>query len=125
VREEVVDTSVLLAGLVTSDESHFRAMALIEDMDKEESLFHVPSLVVLEFISILSRLVGTEEAREAKGIIDFWVDRGKVKVHHFDLSKMDQAIEIALNRRLHVADAIAIQLAEELGLPLVTMTRKS
>ena len=123
-REEVVDTSVLLAGLVTSDETHFRAMALIEDMDKEELLFHVPSLVVLELVSVLSRIVGVEEAREAKGIIDFWVDRGKLKIHHFDLRKMDDAIEIALNRRLHVADAIAIQLAEELGLPLVTMTRK-
>jgi predicted nucleic acid-binding protein len=124
VREEVVDTSVFLAGLVTSDESHFRAMALIEDMDKEESLFHVPSLVILEMVSVLSRTAGAEEAREAKGIIDFWIDRGKIKVHHFDLKKMDDAVEIALNRRLHVADAIAIQLAEELGLPLVTMTRK-
>ena len=123
-REEVVDTSVLLAGLVTSDEAHFRAMALIEDMDKEESLFHVPSLVVMELVSVLSRVVGVEEAREAKGIIDFWVDRGKLKIHHFDLKKMDEAVEIALNRRLHVADAIAIQLAEELGLPLVTITRK-
>ena len=35
-KEEVVDTSVFLGALVTSDDTHFRAMALVEDMDKEE-----------------------------------------------------------------------------------------
>ncbi|MBT3362892.1 MAG: PIN domain-containing protein [Chloroflexi bacterium] len=124
-REEVVDTSVFLSSLVADDEKHNEAIALMEEMDKEETIFHVPSLVILEIIATLSRLAGVEEAREAKNVIDFWIDRGKIKVHHFDLKQMDEAVEIALNRRLHLADAVVIQLAEERGLPLISMMRKS
>lgn len=123
-REEVVDSSVFLSSLVKNEESHNRATALVEDMDNEEAVFHIPATVLLEVISVISRIASIEEAREAKNIMDFWIEKGKIKVYALDQRRLEEAIEIAVTHKLRGTDAIVTQLSEELNMPLVALAPK-
>ena len=123
-RDEVVDSSVFLASLVSRGEFHHRAVGLVEDMNSGECVFRIPLTVLLEVVSTLSRLVGIEEARDAKSILDFWIDKGKIKVYNLDERRAEAASEIAIKYKVKGSHAIVSQLSEELNIPLVTFTRR-
>ena len=119
-REEVVDSNVFLAALVRGDKFHHRAVEVVEDMDSGQCVFHIPLTVLLEVISTLSRRVGIEEAREAKSILDLWINKGKIRVYSFDQRRAEAASEIATSHKLKGADAITAQLSRELNTSLLT-----
>ena len=122
-REVVVDTALFLSSLVVSDENHAKAFSLIEEMDNEESIFHITLDTYLEVVSIINKIGGAEEAKEIKKIMDFWINAGKIKVYPVDEKRTEMAIDIAIKRKLRGTAALVAQLSEELRLPAVTLSK--
>jgi len=117
--DEVVDASVFVAALVREDESHNEAIKLIEDMVAGHCLFHTSMLVPIEVCEAIFRgTASLVRAYVAGRALDDFIREGKIKPYDLNKGRMDAASEIVIQRKLRGADAVAIQLAEELELPL-------
>ena len=118
-RDEVVDASVFVAALVREGESHNEAIRLIEDMVTGNHLFHISTLVPIEVCQAIFRGTGSAVMAYMTGkTLDDWIREGKIKPYDLDKGRMDAASEIVIRQKLKGAEAVAIQLAEELKLPL-------
>ncbi len=118
--EIVLDTNVFLASLVKKDEFHDDAEAFIEAMDSKEIRAHVSRIVPVEVCGAMGRRIGRKEASEARDILRDWTSEGKIKVYDLTEKRMKDAQEIAISSGIKGMDAIAIQLAYELGVPFKT-----
>ncbi len=124
VKDIVVDTNVFLASLVQRDEFHGDAEAFIEAMDSKEIRAHVSRIVPVEVCGAVGRRTGQREASEARDVLGTWIKEGKIKVYDLTEKRMKDAQEIAIRARIRGMDAIAIQLAYELGVPFKTYDKE-
>lgn len=123
----VVDSNVLVAFLVESEEFHQRSRIIINGLGSGDYEFHLPMLVVVEIAAALNRQLQRNRTAILSGwqkTISDWEKSGKVVLYSLDRVRMDKAVNIARSNRLRGADSVIAALAEELGMPLKTFDRE-
>lgn len=123
----VVDSSVLVASLLDSEEFYSRARQFIQGLESQDYIFHLPMLVVVEVSASINR----RSQRHSQAIqvgwqqnVSDWERDGKLVLYEFDRERMNQAVEIAQRHRLRGADSVIAALADELNMPLKTFDRE-
>jgi predicted nucleic acid-binding protein len=119
----VIDSSVLVAYLLESDEFHQRSRHYIDGLEKGDYTFHLPMLVAVEVMASASR----RPQRNHLAIINAWRQTlldwerdGKVVLYRLNRDRMDRSVNIAQQHRLRGADSVIAGLAEELDILLKT-----
>jgi predicted nucleic acid-binding protein len=123
----VVDSNVLIAYLVESDEFHQRSQNHINGLENGDYTFHLPMLVMVEVVATLNR--SPQKNRLAilnawQQTISDWERSGKVVFYPLDRNRMEFAINFTKQRRLRGADSVIAGLADELGMPLKTFDKE-
>jgi predicted nucleic acid-binding protein len=119
----VVDTNVLVAFFLESDEFHGQAQSYISGLESGDFTFHLSMLVVVEVISAIGRRAQSNKlariARTRQSLTD-WEQYGKLVLYPLDRNRMDNAMYVAERHLLRGADSVIVALAEELDMPLKT-----
>ena len=123
----VLDSSVLVASLLESEEFYARAQQYVNGLENADYTFHLPMLVVVEVAASISRR--SQRNRQAilvawQQSVDDWERDGKILLYPLDRDRMSRALNIAEQRRLRGADSLIVALAEELDIPLRTFDRE-
>jgi predicted nucleic acid-binding protein len=123
----VVDTNVLIAYLVRSEEFHERAQNYIDGLENGEYTFHLPMLVMVEVMATLNRR--SQRNRSAileawQQTVSDWENSGKLVLYPLDRNRMELATSCTKEHRLRGADSIIAALTQELSLPLKTFDRE-
>ena len=116
----VIDSNVFIASLIKSDEFHQKSIEIVEKMQKKEIIFHISMIVPIEVASTIARRVGTKESNESVEIINNWIKEKKIKIYELNKKRMLAAEKCGIIYKLRGMDAIIIQLANELKIPLIT-----
>ncbi len=119
----VVDSNVLVASLLESEEFHLRGQQYISGLENADYTFHLPMLVVVEVAASIVRR--PQRNRQAillawQQNVDDWEQDGKIVLYPLDRDRMRYAISIAELHRFRGADSVIAALAEELAIPLKT-----
>ncbi|HEY0089101.1 MAG TPA: PIN domain-containing protein [Candidatus Lokiarchaeia archaeon] len=119
-KEILADSNVFIASLIESDPFHAKGNELINKMNDKEYMFHISVIVPIEVSCSIARKVGGEEANEAIDIMENWAKESKIKVHILNRKRTKEAEKYGTLFKLKGMDAIIVQLAIELDLPLAT-----
>ena len=119
-KDIIADSNVFIASLIERDPFHAKGVELINKMNDKEYLFHISVIVPIEVSCSIARKVGGEEANEAIDIMENWTKESKIKVHILNRKRMKEAEKYGTLFKLKGMDAIIVQLAIELELPLAT-----
>ena len=123
----VIDTSVIAASFLDSEEFHERARAHIDALENGDFTFHLPMLVAVEVMAVVSRR--PQRNRQAlmltwrQNLTD-WERDGKLALYPLDRNRMERALETAGHYKLRGSDSVIVSLAEELSMPLKTFDRE-
>lgn len=119
----VVDTSVAYKWVRSADEESVpEALALLDAHSDGTLLLTAPALLPVELANAL-RYSGLDEADMVALAEEF--DAFGIELIEADSRRIARAVRLALRHRLSVYDALFLQLAEELGCPLVTADRRA
>ena len=123
----VVDSNILVASLLSEEESHQGALGYMAGLEAGEHVFHLPMLGVVEVAGALHRrLPGDQPALMARvrKSLSAWETDGKVILYELNRPRMDSALVAAEQYRLKGPDAVVTALAEELDIPLKTFDKE-
>jgi len=122
----VVDTNVLVAFFLESDEFHVQAQSYISGLESGDFTFHLSMLVVVEVISTIGRRAQRDKlariARASQSLTD-WEQDGKLVLYPLDRNRMHNAMYVAERHFLRGADSVIAALADELDMPLRTFDK--
>ena len=122
--EIIVDSNIFVASLIEKDPFYAKGVELINKMNNKEYLFHISVIVPIEVSCTIARKVGKEEAIESIDIMENWGKENKIKLHVLNRKRMKEAEKYGALFKLKGMDAIIVQLAIELELPLATFDRE-
>jgi predicted nucleic acid-binding protein len=119
----VVDTNVIVASCLESEDFHQAGQNYITGLEGEDYVFHLPMLVVVEVMATINR----RAQRNRLALLVTWKQNfadwerdGKLVLYPLDRGRMDSAANIAIRDRLKGPDSVIAALAEELGMTLRT-----
>ena len=118
-REETVDSNVLIAALLKKDQFYKEAYSKFQEVLKGKAVYHASRLVPVEVCGAINRIAGKTDAARAQIIMDSLIRKGSIKVYDLNESRMRQATNIALDYKLRGADAVITQIVQELKLPII------
>lgn len=119
----IVDTSVLIQAFIEDSESR-RASTLIYRAGTEQITIHTFDFSLVESANMLWKRVGAGSAsRDAVKQLLKIILEVPLTMHTVD-DLLEPAIEIALDHRLAVYDAVPIALAVKLDTPFITVDQK-
>jgi predicted nucleic acid-binding protein len=123
----VVDTNIIAASFLESEEFHERAKGYIDALEGGDSMFHLPMLVAVEVMAVISRR--PQRFRQAllltwrQNLID-WERDGKLALYPLDRDRMERSLDTADHYKLRGSDSIIAALSQELSLPLKTFDQE-
>lgn len=117
---EVIDSSVLVAGFVETDKFHKQAESQINDLYNGQKTFHSSMLASVEVVGAVGRIVGNKEAGRVQRLLNEWQRKGYLYLYELNRRRMESAQNLAINHRLKGADAVIVQIAQELKLPMIS-----
>ena len=117
---QVIDSSVLVARFIIKDKFHKQAVRVIRGLYKGQRLFHTSMLVPVEVVGAVGRQVGNKEAMKAQRILNVWKRKGYINLYELNQPRMESARNMAISHRLKGADAVIVQIAQELKLPMIS-----
>jgi len=120
VKGAVVDSNVFIASLIKNDKFYKASINIIEKMNIEELIFHISMITPIEVSCAISRRIGVKEANESGEIIQNWVKEKKIIIYELNEKRMYEAQNYGTKYKLKGMDAIIVQLALELDIPLLT-----
>ncbi len=118
----VVDASVWVSALVSSDVHHAASRAWLEREDEAAGVLVAPALLLPEVASAVSRatrspLLGRRAIRSLLAV-------PALRVVPLDGALAELAARLAADHGLRGADAVYVAVAKQLSLPLVTWDRE-
>lgn len=116
----VVDSNVFIASLIEDDKFYKVSIGFIEKMNIEELTFHISMIIPIEVSCAIARRIGANEAKESDEIIHNWIKEKKVIAYELNEKRMNESQNYGAKYKLKGMDAIIVQLALELNLPLIT-----
>ena len=124
-RSYVLDSSVLVASLIPSDDNHEIAFRIVQELLSSNDSAHASAIVPVEVCAAVARR--TREQKVADDIavqLRKWVRFGKLKLAFFNSSRMRTVQEIAARFYIRGKDAILVQVAVEKSLPFLTFDQE-
>jgi predicted nucleic acid-binding protein len=118
----VVDTSVLIGSLVTTDANYQASAEWSRFWFDRKYDAHFPMLVLPELAGVLTR--GGTPTLDVVNAVSAIVERPTLHLHDQDLINSLLAARVATASGLKGADAVFVALAAWLDLPLVTWDRQ-
>ncbi len=116
----VVDSNVFIASLIEDDKFYMVSIDFIEKMNIEELTFHISMIIPIEVSCAIARRIGANEAKESEEIIHNWIKEKKIIAYELNEKRMNESQNYGTKYKLKGMDAIIVQLALELNLPLIT-----
>ena len=116
----VIDSNVFIASLVQKDEFHKKSIKIFEKMQKNDVIFHISTIVPIEIGCTIARRIGIGESNESIKILESWIEEKKIKIYELNKKRMKKAQQHGIKFKLRGMDAIIVQLAMELNIPLLT-----
>ena len=116
----VVDSNVFIASLIEGDKFYKASIDFIEKMNNEELIFHISMIIPIEVSCAIARRIGAKEAKESEEIIHNWIKEKKIVVYELNEKRMNESQNYGTKYKLKGMDAIIVQLALELNIPLIT-----
>jgi len=120
VKGVVVDSNVFIASLIEDDKFYKVSIDFIEKMNIEALIFHISMIIPIEVSCAIARRIGAKEAKESEEIIHNWIKEKKIVVYELNEKRMIESQNYGTKYKLKGMDAIIVQLALELNLPLIT-----
>ena len=116
----VVDSNVFIASLIEDDKFYKVSIDFIEEMNIEMLIFHISMIIPIEVSCAIARRIGAKEAKESEEILHNWIKEKKIVVYELNEKRMIESQNYGTKYKLKGMDAIIVQLALELNLPLIT-----
>ena len=116
----VVDSNVFIASLIKNDKFYEESLDYIEKMNMKELIFHISMIIPIEVVCAIARRISAREAKESEEIIQNWIKEKKIVVYELNEKRMNESQNYGTKYKLKGMDAIIVQLALELNLPLIT-----
>ena len=119
----VIDSSILAASFLGSDQFHQASLIYIGGLENGDFTFDIPFLAVVEVLSAVSTQVQTNRLDILARVQDSlreWERTGKIVLHELNRQRMENVLIVAPRDRLRGSDSVIAALAEEIGLPLKT-----
>jgi len=120
VKGVVVDSNVFIASLIEDDKFYKVSIDFIEKMNIEVLIFHISMIIPIEVSCAIARRIGAKEAKESEEILHNWIKEKKIVVYELNDKRMIESQNYGTKYKLKGMDAIIVQLALELNLPLIT-----
>jgi predicted nucleic acid-binding protein len=115
----ILDTSVIIAALRTSEENHIQCKRLLELVNQAEFVAVEPLIVLVEIASAIKRRTGSQKLSE-KVVQDIQM-MSSMFFLDIDVHRAQQAIEIAQRYSLRGMDALVVQIAKEFDAHLYSL----
>ena len=114
----VLDTSTLIAYLISADANHSATVPFFELIEMRPIRFSVPAHFVAEVAGVLARIGQSAEIVERE--INAIDSGGRFEIHATTIGQGLLAAEVAHMAKLRGSDAVFVALARALDLPLIT-----
>jgi predicted nucleic acid-binding protein len=118
----VVDASVWVSTLVSEDVHHERSRRWVKDRLTTSTTLIMPVLALVEVVGAVVRRTGREDL--GRQVIEDMTRASDLRLVPVGMDLARAAAILAASYRLRGADAIYAALADNLGLPLVTLDRE-
>lgn len=118
----VVDASVWVSWLITSDVNHSASLLWIERYIAEGGFLVAPELMLIEVAASLSRQ--TRDATLAKETVKNLNAASEIQIEPIDKTLVHTAIDVAADLQLRAGDATYVAIAHQLNIPLVTWDKE-
>jgi predicted nucleic acid-binding protein len=116
-----VDSSVLVASLIPSDEYYDEGTIVIKRLLGSDDIIYASAMVPVEVCTAVARRTRDKiSAREVQTQIAKWIQLGRLRILYLNAKRMRRAQEIGIEYYVRGMDAIIAQIAEEKKIPLVT-----
>jgi predicted nucleic acid-binding protein len=122
VADVVVDASVWISRLVTTDPHHAASARWLAETTATDGLLAAPALVLPEVAGPIARLTGS--SRLARRAVSRILRIRGLRIVAIDQELAHGAAPLAADLRLRGADAVYVALASRLRVPLVTLDRE-
>ena len=114
-----LDSSVIVTALRRQEKDHVQALELLRKIKDGVHIAIEPYTVLVEVTAAVRRRTGSKElaARVKKDLLAI----GTIRFVDLDMVSSSAASDIAADIGVRGMDAIVIQVAKELGIPLITL----
>ena len=117
----VLDSSVLVASLIPSDKYYNEGTIVVKRLLVSDDVVYGSAIVPVEVCAAVARRTKDKvSARETRVQIAKWISLGRLHMLYLNAGRMRRAQEIAIEYYVRGMDAIIVQIAEEMKIPLVT-----
>ena len=124
-RSYVLDSSILVASLIPSDDNHEIAFRIVQRLLSSNDSAHASAIVPVEVCAAVARRTREQKVAEDIAVqLKKWVRLGKLKLAFLNSSRMNVAQEIAAKHYIRGMDAIVVQVAVEKTLPFLTFDQE-
>jgi len=121
----VIDSSVLVASLIPSDEFFRNGVSVVRKVLTRQKIACASVIVPVEVCSAIVRRTGdTDNAREARMQLQKWARLGLLELVDLNKRRMDKAQELAIKYSIKGMDAVIVQVADERSLPILTFDKE-
>ncbi len=118
----VVDASVWVSWLRPQDANHPASFTWIQYYRNTESLIVAPLLLLVEVTSAIARQ--TKDPVLTKEIISNLVEVSVMRLVPMDFALIRTAVNIANELQLRAGDATYVEVAHQLGIPLISWDKE-
>jgi len=117
-----LDSSVIVAALRKQEVHYEAARNLIEKVKDGNHIAIEPYIVLIEVVAAIKRRTGSTEL--AKRVKNNFLAIDTINFTDLELTRANDASEIAMNLGVRGMDAIVIQTAKEFNIPLITLDKE-
>ncbi|MEP6775326.1 MAG: type II toxin-antitoxin system VapC family toxin [Chloroflexota bacterium] len=121
----VIDTSAWVSRLLPHDSNYITARTWIDNHILNGGFFVAPMIFVIEVASAIARetLPPDDPQADAHKAVNQLYSLSIMRLVPLDQALVDEATNLAADRRIRGADALFVAVARHLGIPLVTFDK--
>jgi len=117
----VLDSSVIVASLIPSDSYYSQGSKIVQRLMDGSDIYYASAIVPIEVCAAVARRTRDGQMTEKVKIqLGNWVKLGRIRLAYLTEERMKKSQDIAIKYYLRGMDSIAVQVAEEKSIPIIT-----
>ena len=121
----VVDSSVLVASLIPSDQFFSNGVSVVNKILNMRKVATTSVIVPVEVCGAITRRTKDKESADViRSQMQKWARLGLLELVELNRKRMQEAQELAIKHSIKGMDAIIAQVAKERSLPILTFDRE-